>query len=112
ETFVPRHVDETYAEPFPEVQVSEAEVDRNAAPLLFLEPVWINSSQRAHQGGFAVIDVPSGAYDNVFHSFPIMLDAGALRNRLLCPRGKNERIRLVTLWSRASPERAVGLSPL
>ena len=45
----------------------EAEVNGDAAPLLFLQPVGIDSGQRLDQRGFAVVDVPGRSYNDGFH---------------------------------------------
>ena len=45
----------------------EAEVNGDAPPLLFFEPVGIDSGQRLYQRRFAVIDVSRRAYDDGFH---------------------------------------------
>ena len=50
-----------------QVEVRKAEVDRDAAPLLFLQPVGIDSGQRLHQGRLPVIDMARRAYDDRFH---------------------------------------------
>jgi len=47
----------------------EAEVDGNAAALLFGEAIGIGSSERLRERGFAVIYMTGGADDDVAHSF-------------------------------------------
>ena len=42
-------------------------VDGDAAPLLFLQPVGVDAGKRLHQRGFAVIDVSGGADNDGFH---------------------------------------------
>jgi ceramide glucosyltransferase len=48
--------------------MGEAEVDGDAAALLFRQPVGVDSGQGSHQGGLPVIDVARRAYDNVSHA--------------------------------------------
>ena len=45
-------------------QIGKSEIDRDAARLLFLEAIGIDTSQRAHKGRFAVIDVASRPDDH------------------------------------------------
>jgi len=45
----------------------KAEVYGDTAPAFFLEAIRMRTRQRFHQGGFAVINVPGGADDDVFH---------------------------------------------
>ena len=47
----------------PERQVGEAEVDRDAALLLLLEPVGVGAGERAHERALAVVDVAGGPDD-------------------------------------------------
>jgi hypothetical protein len=63
EPLVARDVDQPEAPPA-HVEVREAELDRDAALFLFLEPIGLDPRQRAHQRGLAVIDVPGGAEDD------------------------------------------------
>ncbi len=77
EALVPGYIDKAKPEPLAirrliirgrQVHVREAEINGDAAPLLFLQPVGINSGERLHQCRLAVIDVASRAYDDGFHS--------------------------------------------
>src|SRR5471032_1602100 len=63
EALVARHVDEAQLPAVAEVAVGIAEVDRDAARLLFLEAVGIDAGQRFDQCSLAVVDVPRGADD-------------------------------------------------
>jgi hypothetical protein len=47
--------------------VREADVDGDAAPLFFLEPVGIDAGQRLHQRRLTMIDMPRGTDDDGFH---------------------------------------------
>jgi len=67
ETLVPGHVDETEAEGRGEVEVGEAQVDGDAAALLFFEAVGVDAGEGLDQGGLAVVDVAGGAHDDVLH---------------------------------------------
>ena len=51
-----------------QIHVGEAQVDGDAAALLFFEPVGIDAGQCLYQRRFPVVDVPGGAYDDRFHS--------------------------------------------
>ena len=46
----------------------EAQVNRDPPPLFLLEPVGVDSRERAHQGRLAVIDMPRRAYDDRLHA--------------------------------------------
>ena len=54
------------------VQVGEAEVDGDAAALLFLEAVGVDAGEGLDQRGLAVVDVAGGADDDGFHRFGIV----------------------------------------
>ena len=64
EVLVARHVDEAEHRAVRRRQIGEAEIDGDAARLLFLEPVGVDAGERAHQRGLAVIDVAGGADDH------------------------------------------------
>ena len=64
EFFVAGHVDDAQHLPIGQWQVGVAQLDGDAALLLLFEPVGVGAGQRAHQGGFAVVDVPGGADDH------------------------------------------------
>ena len=49
------------------LQVREANVDGDAAPLFFFESVSVDPSQGADEGRLAMIDVSSGADDDGLH---------------------------------------------
>src|SRR5690348_7150387 len=71
-TLVTGDVDETKPDFFTagrgELQVSEAEIDGDAAALLFLEAVGVNAGKGLDQRGLAVVDVSGGAEDDMLHS--------------------------------------------
>ena len=46
-------------------QMREPEVDRDAAQLLFLQPIRISTRQRLHNRALAMVDVPGGADDDI-----------------------------------------------
>ncbi len=64
EFFVPRYIDQAKHIAVVEWRIGVAEFDRNATRLLFLEPVGIHASQRAHQGSLAMIDMAGRADDH------------------------------------------------
>ena len=64
EALVPGHVDDAGARAAGEVQVGEAQVDRDAALLLLLQAVGVLTGERADERGLAVIDVTRGADDD------------------------------------------------
>ena len=45
----------------------EAQVDGDAAPLLFLQAVRVDARERLHQRGLAVIDMAGRADDDMLH---------------------------------------------
>ena len=45
-------------------KIGEAEIDRHAPRLLFLEPIRVDARQRLHQRRLAVIDMSSRADDH------------------------------------------------
>ncbi len=61
EPFVAGNVDDGDPAAGGERQVREAEIDRDPALLLFLQPVGIDSGESADERGLAVVDVPRGA---------------------------------------------------
>ena len=48
--------------------MGKADVDGDAAALFFFQTVGVNAGQRLDQRGLSVIDMPSGADDDGFHS--------------------------------------------
>ena len=60
ELFVPRHVDEAEHAAAGQRRVGVAEVDRDAARLLFLEAIGIDARQRLDERGLAMVDVTGG----------------------------------------------------
>ena len=67
EALVARDVDEAQAQRGRQLQVREPQVDGDAAPLFFLQPVGVDPGERLHQRGLAVIDVARRADDDVLH---------------------------------------------
>ena len=67
EALVAGHVHEAQPQSGRQLQVGEAQIDGDAAALLFLEAVRVDAGERLDQGGLAVIDVPGGADDDVLH---------------------------------------------
>src|SRR5205823_4362935 len=71
EAFVSGHVHEAQAQGLAtfggQVQVRETNVNGDAAPFLFFQPVGVNASQRFHQRGFAVINMAGGSDDDGLH---------------------------------------------
>ena len=63
EALVPGHVDEGGHDPGAELRVREAEVDRDPALLLLLEPVGIGAGERLDERALAVVDVAGGPDD-------------------------------------------------
>ncbi len=63
EALVTGHVDEGELARRRPGTMREAEIDRDAARLFFLQPVGIDAGQRSHQRALAVIDVARGADD-------------------------------------------------
>ena len=61
---VARHVDEADDLPIRARPVGEAEIEGDAARLLFRQAIGIDAGQRAHQRGLAVIDVAGGPDDH------------------------------------------------
>src|SRR5581483_3789357 len=64
EALVARHVDETQLPAIAQVAVGIAEIDGDAARLLFLQAVGIDAGQRLHQRGLAVVDMACRADDH------------------------------------------------
>jgi len=64
---MPGNVDEAQAYVLRKLEMSEAEVDSDAAALLFREAVGVDSGEGADQRSLTVVDVTGGAYDNVSH---------------------------------------------
>ena len=68
EPLVAGNVDERSHEAVAQIEVGEAQVDRDAALLLLLQPVRIDAGERPHQRALAVVDVPGGADDQRPHA--------------------------------------------
>ncbi|CUK16824.1 Uncharacterised protein [Achromobacter xylosoxidans] len=62
--FVARHVDEAQHVAVGQGRVGVAQLDRDAARLLFLEAVGIDARQRPYQRGLAMVDMAGGADDH------------------------------------------------
>ena len=60
---VPRDVDDAEPAARRQVERREAEFDRDAAGLLLRQTVGVDTGERSHQRGLAVIDVTGGAED-------------------------------------------------
>ena len=67
EPLMPGDIDESQAQRRSQFEVRKPKIDRDAAPLFFLETVGINPRERLHQGGLAVIDVSRRSHDDVLH---------------------------------------------
>ena len=63
ETLVPRHIDNRHFDAVRQPQPGEAEIDRHAAFLFFLEAIGIDARQRADEGRLTVVDVAGRADD-------------------------------------------------
>jgi hypothetical protein len=63
-TLVTGHVDDSQTE-FAQNQLGKPQFDRDSALLFFRKPIRIRSGQGANQRGLSVIDVPSGAEDQI-----------------------------------------------
>ena len=50
-----------------QLQVRESEVNRDAAALLFFQPVGVDAGQGANQGRLAVVNMPRSTDDHRFH---------------------------------------------
>ncbi len=70
ERFVAGHVDHAQHAAVRHGERREAEVDRDAAPLLLLEPVRVHAGERAHESGLAVVDVSGRAEYHVATQAP------------------------------------------
>ena len=68
---VPGHIDESQPQLLAglgcQFQVGKTEIDGNAPPLLFFQPVGIDAGKRLHQRGLAMIDMTGRANDYGFH---------------------------------------------
>ena len=64
EALVARHVDEAELPAVAQVAVGVAEIDGDAARLLFLQAIGVDAGQRFDQRGLAVIDMACGADDH------------------------------------------------
>ena len=67
ESFVSGNVDESECG-IPAGEISESDVDRNPAFLLFLESIRIDAGKGLDQRGLSMIHVAGRAYDDSFHS--------------------------------------------
>jgi hypothetical protein len=56
-------------------EVGKAEVDGDAAGLLFLQPVWIRARERSDERALSMIDVPGRSDDDRMHAVCLLLSA-------------------------------------
>ena len=63
-SLVPRHIHQPQPS-LPELQKRESQVNRDAAPFFFFQAVGVRAGERLDQRGFAVVDVSSGADNDV-----------------------------------------------
>ena len=78
EALVARHVHETQPEIGRQLQVREADIDRNAAPLLLFQAVSVDARECFHERGFAVVDVAGRAHDDVLHALMFHRTTGVI----------------------------------
>ena len=52
-----------------EIEVGKPQIDGDPTPLLFFEPVGVDSRQRPHHRSLAMIDMSGGADDDRFHRY-------------------------------------------
>src|SRR5690606_28252704 len=99
---VPRDVDEAEGDAVA-LEVSEAEVERDAAPLFLGQAVAVDAGQRPEQRGLAVIDVPGGADEQGCRRAHVAATPPApragRRTRKTVPRGALSSIRIEPSWS-------------
>jgi hypothetical protein len=98
EALVPRHVDDADAAARGRDQRREAEVDRDAAFLLFLQAIGVDARQAADERGLAVVDVAGGADDG-----EVAAHRGAAT-----PAGVRSSRRAPGAWRRGSRSRGRG----
>ena len=67
EAFVTGHIDERDGRAAGQLGMREAELDGDAAGLLFLQPVGVGAGQGLDQRALAVVDVAGGADDDRAH---------------------------------------------
>ena len=79
EFLVPGNVDEAEDAAVRGRQVGEAEIDRDPARLLFLQPIRVDAGERAHERRLAVIDVSGCADDHVRSAGPRCAARSAVR---------------------------------
>src|SRR6516225_7013944 len=62
-----------------QIEMRESDVDGNAAPLLFLQPIGVDAGQCLDQCGLPVIDVAGGTDNGGLHRKGIILDESTPR---------------------------------
>ncbi len=50
-----------------QLEVRESDINGDASPLLFGEPIGVDAGERFHERGLSVVDVPGGADDDRLH---------------------------------------------
>ena len=68
EAFVTGHIHEAQPQRGRQLQVRETDIDGDAAALLFLQAIRIDTGEGLHQRSLAVIDVACRADDDVLHA--------------------------------------------
>ena len=66
-TLVTGNIHETQAKFRRQLQVSETDVDGDAAALFLFETIRVDAGESLHQGGFAMVNMAGGTDDNVLH---------------------------------------------
>ena len=67
EPLMPRHIDDADAHAVRQVEVGEAEFDGESTLFFFFKAVRFDAGERLDQLRFAMVDMPGGAEDNMFH---------------------------------------------
>src|SRR5207253_3414038 len=80
EPLVARDIDDLDHEPVRLLEIGEADVDRDAAGLLFGQPVRVDAGQRAYERRLAVVDMAGRPDDDV---------RGGVRHRATSELGEN-----------------------
>ena len=67
EIAVPRNVNDANNVAVFERQMRESEINGDSAAFFFLVGVAVDAGKRFYEGGFAMVDVPGSAHDQMFH---------------------------------------------
>ena len=78
-----RNIDDSQTVPTRKVHVGKAQLDGDAAQLFLFEAVGVDARQSSYERGLAVVDVPCGAKNNLFHAMAHLFGYEITKGKIL-----------------------------